>query len=70
MARSPHFDAVNNKWGVGGTERWSSGPLDLSGATNWTLGEHTLEFKDTGGAGGDVKAYLYMIQTFSESTPP
>ena len=67
---APHYNATTNTWGVGGTERWSSGPLDLSGATNWTLGEHTLEFKDTGGAGGDLKAYLYMIQTFSESTPP
>ena len=67
---APHYNVANNTWGVGGTERWSSGPLDISGTTNWTLGEHTVEFKDTGGAGGDVKAYFYVIQTFSESTPP
>ena len=67
---APNYNAANNTWGVGGTARWSSGPLDISSVTNWTLGEHMVEFKDTGGAGGDVKAYFYVIQTFSESTPP
>ena len=66
----PHWDDVDKAWGGSGTEAWSSGPLDLSNVANWTLGEHTVEFKETGGAGGDLKAYLYMIQTFSESTPP
>ena len=67
---SPHWNASTQKWGATGTEAWSSGPLDLTNVANWTLGEHTVEFKETGGAGGDLKAYLYMIQTFSESTPP
>ena len=66
----PHWNAQEQAWGGTGTEPWSSGPLDLTNAADWTLGEHTIEFKETGGAGGDLKAYLYMIQTFTESTPP
>jgi hypothetical protein len=66
----PHWNDADKAWGGSGTEAWSSGPLDLSNVASWTLGEHTVEFKETGGAGGDLKAYLYMIQTFSESTPP
>ncbi|MGB0590302.1 MAG: hypothetical protein ACPGU1_11530 [Myxococcota bacterium] len=66
----PHWNAQDETWGGTGTEAWSSGPLDLTNAADWTLGEHTIEFKETGGAGGDLKAYLYMIQTFTESSPP
>ncbi|MDP6946027.1 MAG: hypothetical protein QF464_17900, partial [Myxococcota bacterium] len=66
----PHYNAETEAWGGTGTEAWSSGPLDLTSAADWTLGEHKIEFKETGGAGGDLKAYLYLIQTFTESTPP
>ena len=66
----PHWDAADEAWGASGTEPWSSGPLDLTNVADWTLGEHKIEFKETGGAGGDLKAYLYLIQTFTESTPP
>ena len=66
----PHWNAAEEAWGGTGTEPWSSGPLDLTSAADWTLGEHKIEFKETGGAGGDLKAYLYLIQTFTESTPP
>ena len=67
---SPHWNATTKKWGATGTEAWSSGPLDLSNVANWTLGEHKVEFQETGGAGGDLKAYFYLIQSFSESVPP
>jgi hypothetical protein len=67
---SPHWNAETKKWGATGTESWSSGPLDLSNVANWTLGEHTLKFKETGGAGGDLKAYLYVINPYTESSPP
>ncbi|MGB0590305.1 MAG: hypothetical protein ACPGU1_11545 [Myxococcota bacterium] len=67
---SPHWNAEDQTWGATGTQPWSSGPLDLTNVADWTLGEHTVEFKETGGAGGDLKAYLYLIQTFSESSPP
>ena len=66
----PHWNAETQKWGGTGTEAWSSGPLDLTNVANWTLGEHTVEFKETGGAGGDLKAYMYVIHSYTESTPP
>jgi len=65
-----HWDAQNERWGSTGLEPWASGPLDLTNVANWTLGEHTLEFEESGGAGGAIKSYLYLIQPFSESTPP
>jgi hypothetical protein len=67
---SPHWNAETKKWGATGTEAWSSGPLDLTNVANWTLGEHIMEFKETGGAGGDLKAYTYVIHSYTESTPP
>jgi len=67
---SPHWNSTDKKWGATGTEAWSTGPLDLTNIANWTLGEHKLEFKETGGAGGDLKAYTYVIHPFSKSTPP
>jgi len=67
---SPHWNATEASWGATGTDAWSTGPLDLTNVANWTLGEHTLQFRETGGAGGDLKSYLYLIQPFSESTPP
>ncbi len=66
----PHYDAVNKKWGATGTEPWNTGPLDLTNVANWTLGEHKIEMKETGGAGGDLKGYFYVIQPFSTSKPP
>lgn len=67
---APHWDAANSRWGSTGIDPWSTGPLDLTNVADWTLGEHTLEFRETGGAGGDLKSYLYMIQPFTESKPP
>jgi hypothetical protein len=67
---APHWNVTDENWGATGTQPWNSGPLDLTNVADWTLGEHTVEFKETGGAGGDLKAYLYLIQTFSESSPP
>ncbi len=67
---SPHYDAIKKKWGATGTDPWSTGPLDLTNVANWTLGEHKIEFKETGGAGGDLKAYVYVIYPFTASKPP
>jgi hypothetical protein len=66
----PHWGSTNKKWGATGTDAWSTGPLDLTNVANWTLGEHKLEFKETGGAGGDLKAYTYVIYPFTENSPP
>ena len=67
---APHWDADAKMWGADGLSEWSSGPLDLTGVANWTLGEHTLSFEETGGAGGQLKAYIYVIYPFTESTAP
>jgi hypothetical protein len=67
---SPHWNAENKLWGDTGLVPWSSGPLDLTGAANWTLGEHTITLEETGGAGGLLESYVYVIYPFTESTPP
>jgi hypothetical protein len=67
---SPHWNAANKSWGATGLEPWSTGPLDLTNVANWTLGEHTIEFKEKGGAGGLMEAYVYVIYPFTASKPP
>jgi hypothetical protein len=67
---SPSWDAAAKKWGADGLHAWSTGPLDLTGVASWTLGEHKLTFKETGGAGGDVKMFLYVIYPFTKSVAP
>ncbi len=67
---SPHFSAVQKAWGETGLAGWSSGPLDLSNVANWTLGEHAVELRETGGAGGDLKSYVYVLYPFTASAPP
>ena len=37
---------------------------------NWTLGEHSIQVKETGGAGGDVKMFAYVIYPFTKSSAP
>ena len=66
----PAWDTDENKWGSTGLDKWATGPLDLTNAANWTLGEHLVELKETGGAGGQLKSYIYVIYPFTESSPP
>jgi hypothetical protein len=66
----PSWDAATAKWGKDGLEAWSTGPLDLTSVANWTLGEHSLKVKETGGAGGDVKMFAYVIYPFTKSSAP
>ena len=66
----PAWDASSNSWGATGLDGWATGPLDLTNATNWTLGEHLIELRETGGAGGQLKSYIYVIYPYTESTPP
>jgi hypothetical protein len=66
----PAWDDVNKKWGASGLKSWSTGALDLSAVAAWTLGEHRIELKETGGSGGDLKMYMYVIYPFSKSTAP
>jgi predicted ribosomally synthesized peptide with SipW-like signal peptide len=67
---APGWDAAEQKWGKDGLEAWSTGSLDLTTAANWTLGEHSIAVKETGGAGGDVKMFAYVIYPFSKSSVP
>ena len=67
---SPHWNGVENVWGADGLTAWSSGPLDLSAVANWTLGEHSIELHETGGAGGDLKLYTYVVYPFTNSALP
>jgi len=66
----PAWDGEEGIWGASGLNSWSSGPLDLSSVANWTLGEHKIQLKETGGAGGDVKMFTYVIYPFSGSSAP
>ncbi len=67
---APAWNADDQNWGADGLAGWSTGPLDLTAAANWTLGEHKIQLKETGGAGGDVKLFTYIIYPFTKSTPP
>ncbi|MDP6945161.1 MAG: hypothetical protein QF464_13515, partial [Myxococcota bacterium] len=64
----PNWDG--SSWGSDGQTPWSSGQLDLTNVADWTLGEHLIEFRETGGVGGEIKGYTYVIYPFTESTPP
>ena len=66
----PAWDAADEKWGKDGLSNWSTGQLDLSSVANWTLGEHTIQVTETGGAGGDIKMYAYVIYPFTKSAAP
>ena len=67
---APTWDAEAAQWGADGLEPWSTGVLDLTNVADWTLGEHTVTIKETGGAGGQIKAYIYVVHTYSKSEPP
>jgi hypothetical protein len=67
---APAWDAAKKKWGADGLTPWSTGPLDLTSAIPWTLGEHKFQLKETGGAGGDIKMFLYVIYPFTKATAP
>ena len=66
----PSWDAEEGKWGQDGLTEWNTGPLDLTSVANWTLGEHTVALHETGGAGGELKLYLYVIYPFTKSSAP
>jgi hypothetical protein len=56
-------------WG-NGLDPWSTGELDLTSLGNWTLGRHTLELREQGGAGGVLEMAMYLIYPFTSSTVP
>jgi len=66
----PSWDEGTKKWGGDGLTPWETGPLDLTAAASWTLGQHKVELRETGGAGGELKLYMYVIYPFTKSTAP
>lgn len=56
------FDAVNNDWGVDGTTVWNTGELNLTSLITWSVGEHTIEFRQNaaGNSGGRLSWIIYV----------
>ncbi|MBM4373304.1 MAG: hypothetical protein FJ098_16730, partial [Deltaproteobacteria bacterium] len=54
-------------WGTG--TAWETGRLDLSNAVDWGVGEHVLEFRETGNAGGRLSYYVYLVDPAASSAP-
>lgn len=54
------YDSGNADWGTDGTTEWNTGELDLSSLITWTVGEHYIEIKETGGTGGLIIFDLYV----------
>ena len=48
------YDSTNDDWGIDGTTVWNTGELDLSSVISWTVGDHYIEIKETGGTGGTL----------------
>ncbi len=60
-----HYDSENNRWGTGSV--WETGRLDLSNIISWDIGTHSIEFKETGGTGGRLIYFLYVVQAAPQS---
>jgi hypothetical protein len=54
-------------WGAG--DPWETGRLDLSNVVEWGVGEHVIEFKETGNAGGRLVYNLYVVHPAGASQP-
>ncbi len=54
-------------WGSDGTTPWATGRLDLSQIIDWGVGEHKLQFKNTGESGGRVRYYVFLVDPAAES---
>ncbi|MFH1530177.1 MAG: hypothetical protein ABIK09_05505 [Pseudomonadota bacterium] len=54
-------------WGSGAP--WETGRLDLSNVMDWGVGEHVIEFKETGNAGGRLSYNLYVVHPAGASQP-
>lgn len=60
---SPHWTGTT--WGAG--QEWGTGRLDISLLVTWGVGEHTIEFKETGGEGGRILYYAYIVDPADQS---
>ncbi len=60
---------TGTSWGSDGTTPWATGRLDISQIIDWGVGEHLLEFKNTGESGGRILYYVYLVDPAGQSKP-
>jgi hypothetical protein len=58
---------TGTSWGSDGTTPWATGRLDISQVVDWGVGEHTLQFKNTGASGGKVQYYVFFVHPAAQS---
>jgi hypothetical protein len=58
---------TGTSWGSDGTTPWATGRLDISQVIDWGVGEHTLQFKNTGASGGKVQYYVFFVHPAAQS---
>jgi hypothetical protein len=54
-------------WGADGTTPWATGRLDLSQVSDWGVGEHTVQFKNTGDSGGRLQYHIFFVDPAAKS---
>ncbi len=54
-------------WGSDGTTPWVTGRLDISQVSDWGVGEHSLQFKNTGESGGKIQYHVYFVDPAAAS---
>ena len=60
-------DWSGSAWGSDGATPWATGRLDISQVIDWGVGEHSLEFKNTGDTGGRILYFVYLVDPAGES---
>jgi hypothetical protein len=60
---------TGTSWGADGTTPWATGRLDISQVIDWGVGEHTLQFKNSGDSGGKIQFYVFFVDPAAESQP-
>ena len=57
---SEHYVSGSATWGPTSVASWSTGALDLTAVAGWSAGQHTIEFRETGGRGGLIRHYIHV----------
>lgn len=60
---------TGSSWGADGLTPWAAGRLDISQASDWGVGQHTLQLKTTGASGGRLLFYVYLVHPAATSQP-
>ncbi len=62
---APSF--TGTAWGADGTTPWSTGRLDISQVSDWGVGEHSLQFRNTGESGGKIQYHVFFVDPAAAS---